>query len=265
VLWDVAAGGGGRFLGYGYEGHNRRVFGGQVASQALSAALFGLAAGAVAGSLHARFVRPGRSLESIDYTVAAVGEHHRQVVAAQGGRTMLTLDVRLRFDSSPLRVRAESPEPAAWMPGNDDEAAWYDPIAKLVPFELRFDGVPAPVLGRRGERAGGQRFWFRTRENLSDDHGEHACALTYISDLLLVSTTLAEHGLAHSMPGIQAASLDHTVWFHEPFRADEWLLYEQETLITAGGRGLCGGRMSTWDGRVVATVRQEVLIRRVPS
>ena len=234
-----------------------------MAAQALGSALADLPDGWSAASLHARFVRQGRGGEPIDYRVTPVGERHRQVIAAQGGRTILTLDVAFRFAS--FAAPASSPngfEPAGWVPADDDAAAWISQIDRRVPYDIRFDGRPASVAGRRGERSGGHRFWLRTSSPLPDAPRQHECALTYISDLLQVSTALARHGLAHGRPGVQAASLDHAVWFHPPFRVDEWLLYEQDVLTTDGGRGLCSGRLSDRDGRVVASVRQEALIRR---
>jgi acyl-CoA thioesterase-2 len=266
VLWDVVPTGPGQFRGRGEDGPHQRIFGGHVAAQALASALADLPHGWATASLHARFVSQGRGDQPTDYVVTPVGERHRQVTAAQDGRTILTLDVAFRFASTASAPVPDGFVPAGWVPTDEDAAAWISQIDRRVPYDIRFDGRPASVAGRRGERSGGHRFWLRTTSPLPDSSGQHECALTYISDLLQVSTALARHGLAHSRPGVRAASLDHAVWFHPPFRVDEWLLYEQEVLTTDGGRGLCSGRLSDRNGRLVASVRQEVLIRcRVPA
>jgi acyl-CoA thioesterase-2 len=263
VLWDVVPAGPGRFRGGGEGGPSlRRLFGGHVAAQALAAAAADVPVGWSAASLHARFISQGSRDESIDHVVTPVGDRHREATASQGGRTILTLDVAFRPEPAPLpAARDTDVDPAGWVPDAGDADEWLAEVIRRVPYDLRFVGEPAAVAGRRGERADGQSFWLRTNERLPDAPMPHECALTYISDLLLVSTALARHGLAHSRPGVQAASLDHAIWFHEMFRADEWLLYEQEVVATGGGRGLCAGRLSDHDGRVVASVRQEVVLR----
>ncbi|MEV6487523.1 hypothetical protein AB0M20_02620 [Actinoplanes sp. NPDC051633] len=261
MLWDVTPTGPGEFEGVGEEGPRQRIFGGHVAAQALAAALAGLPDGWSARSLRARYVREGRGDTSVDYRVTPIGERHRAVTASQAGRVILTLDVAFRFASFVAAPAPNGFDPAGWTASDDDAAAWLAEIDRRVPFDIRFDGRPASVAGRRGIPSGGHRFWLRTSSPLPDAPCQHECALTYVSDLLLVSTALARHGLAHNRPGVRAASLDHAVWFHPPFRVDDWLLYEQEALTTDGGRGLCAGRLRDPGGRVVASVRQEVLLR----
>ena len=103
--------------------------------------------------------------------------------------------------------------------------------------------------------------WVRIRGTLSDDPLEHLAAFTYASDLTLLGAALVPHGLDFTSPGLQVASLDHTVWFHRPFRADEWWLYDQWSPSATGGRGLSLARVFTGDGTLVASVAQEGLIR----
>jgi acyl-CoA thioesterase-2 len=130
-----------------------------------------------------------------------------------------------------------------------------------VRFDFRFVDPPSSLAGRRGEVSLGQRFWLRTREPLPDDERHHACALAYASDLFLVSTALARHGLPGGRSDVQSATIDHAVWFHRPVRADDWLSYEQDSPSSAGGRGLSTGRIVDRAGQLVATMRQEVLLR----
>jgi acyl-CoA thioesterase-2 len=258
VPWQVNPVGPDRFQGYGADGAVGRVFGGQVAAQALAAA--GADLDAAPASVHARFVREGRSAHPIDYSVERLDARFRRVVAAQLGRTILTLDV-VYGPPAPVPPRTSGADPVGWTPTTAAEAAWLDGLAERMAFDFRFEARPTLLAGRRGDVVDGQRFWLRTAERLPDRADRHACALTYISDLLMVSTVLARHGLAGTSPGVQSASIDHAVWFHGAFRADEWVRYEQVSPTAADGRGLCAGEMFDAGGGLIATVRQEVLLR----
>jgi len=105
------------------------------------------------------------------------------------------------------------------------------------------------------------RLWIRVNGDLPDDRILHGAAFTYASDMTLLGATLVPHGVHVVSPEVQSASLDHTIWFHRPFRADEWWLYDQLSPSASGGRGLAFGRVFTQDGRLVATVAQEGLVR----
>jgi acyl-CoA thioesterase-2 len=107
--------------------------------------------------------------------------------------------------------------------------------------------------------------WLRADGTLPDDPVLHACIVTYASDMTLLDTTLLPHGLGWSEGGIQMASLDHAMWFHRPFRADDWLLYDQLAISTSHARGLAGGSIYTQDGQLAVTVVQEGLIRIKPE
>ncbi|GIJ51934.1 acyl-CoA thioesterase II [Virgisporangium aliadipatigenens] len=259
--WRVDPVGPDRFRGHGADGAANRVFGGQVAAQALAAAGADLPDQAPA-SAHARFVREGRSADPIDYTVERHSAGFCRVIAAQRGRTILTLDAVFRPAAPVSPAAPAGPQPlTGWTPSTEEEAAWLDGLAKRMPFEFRFEARPTLLAGRRGDIVDGQRFWLRTAERLPDHPAAHACAVTYISDLLMVSTALARHGLAGTSPGVQSASLDHAVWFHGAFRADEWVRYDQTSPTAADGRALCEGRMTNAAGELIATVRQEILTR----
>jgi acyl-CoA thioesterase-2 len=133
---------------------------------------------------------------------------------------------------------------------------WYD---RPRPIDLRYvDGSP---MSRKGVPSTGQRVWLRADGNLPDDPVLHACIITYASDMTLLDTTVLPFGLSWDSPGMQMASVDHAMWFHRPFRANEWMLYDQVALSTSGARGLAGGAIYTLDGSLVVTVVQEGLAR----
>jgi acyl-CoA thioesterase-2 len=263
-LWRLEPVGRDHFRGWGRNGNLARLFGGQVAAQALAAAGSDLPPGWGPISLQAYFVREGRAEVPVEYRVLRVDEAVRRVTACQSEQPILILDARFTVDGGvlPPARGGEPPEPL-WQPGDHGEAAFLEEQARRMPFDVRFAGVPSRIAGLRGEVLRGQRFWFRAGEPLPDLLLPHACALTYISDLFLVSVALARHGLPGGRPraDIQAASLDHAVWFHRPARADDWVCYEQASPTSAGGRALSTGRLLDAAGDLVATVHQEVLLR----
>ena len=130
-------------------------------------------------------------------------------------------------------------------------------------MELRFPEELPRVATVRGEhREAVQRVWLRSAQPLPDDPLLHACAATYASDLLLLlSTALPPHGVVIDDPGVALASLDHAVWFHAPFRADDWLFYDQEGTWAGSSRALCRGSLFDRSGTLVASVVQEGLVR----
>lgn len=130
------------------------------------------------------------------------------------------------------------------------------------PHPIDFRYVTASPFNRNVPLPPVQQVWFRTDGKLPDDPVLHACLLTYASDMTLLDTTLLPHGTGSLDGSLLMASLDHAMWFHGPFRADEWLLYDQHTPASTNGRGLASGRVFTRDGRLVASVMQEGLIRR---
>jgi len=135
---------------------------------------------------------------------------------------------------------------------------WYD---RPRPFDQRYVG-PTPF--ERTEPGGTtQQVWLRADGELPDDPVLHACIVTYVSDMTLLDTNLLPHGISWTDDRVQMASLDHAMWFHRPFRADEWMLYAQETPSTSHSRGLARGSIFTRDGRMVVSVVQEGLIRVV--
>jgi acyl-CoA thioesterase-2 len=276
-----------RFRGWCRDGLVGRVFGGQVAAQALAAAGADLVHGWLPISIHAYFVREGRSAAPIEYRVERMDVERmdvermdvertdqddpevrlRRITASQSDRAILILDAAFHAPGcdSKLVPFTPGPEPATWTPPGPAEERWLAEHSRRFGFDLRFVDRPGRIAGGRGEISHGQRFWLRTAARLPDEALHHACALTCASDMFLVSTALAVHGLPGRRPDVQAASLDHSIWFHRSARADEWVLYEQASPTSAGGRGLSTGRLLDRTGAaLVATVCQEVL-QRLPD
>jgi len=252
--------------------HLLRVFGGQVAAQALSAACATVDTGRSVHSLHGYFVRRGDPERSIAYLVERVRDggsfSTRRVVATQDGEAIFTLAASFQRHVDGLQhqtARLDAPAPDE-VPGLDAQLVdapeevrtRYQQHAATFPVEMRFvDGLPT-VEGRGRAPSSRQRVWLRAMRALPDDEALHRCALTYVSDLFLLSSTLAPHGLDTRQ--VDTLSLDHAVWFHGAFRVDEWLLYEQEGFWTGTGRGLARGQIFDVHGTLVATVMQEGLL-----
>jgi acyl-CoA thioesterase-2 len=253
----------------------QRVFGGQVAGQALVAAARTVPAGRSAHSLHAYFLRPGDTAVPIVYDVEQTRDGRsfstRRTVARQHGRSIFYLSASFQHPEEGLDHQDAAP-PA---PEPEDCPSLADLYARVsgrsaagwerewAALEVRYagDSRPGGELGS-AERPAQSRLWLRTAGRLPDDPVLHTCVLTYASDLTLLAATLVPHGTYLGAPGLVTASLDHAMWFHRPFRADEWLLYDQVSPSASGGRGLAIGRLFDRSGRLVASVAQEGLVRR---
>ena len=133
---------------------------------------------------------------------------------------------------------------------------WYD---RPRPIDLRY--VNGDPISRKGQSATRQEVWLRADGTLPDDPVLHACVVTYASDMTLLDTTIMPFGLGWDSPGMQMASVDHAMWFHRPFRADDWLLYDQSAVSTSSARGMAQGSIFTQDGRLAVSVVQEGLTR----
>ena len=265
------------FRGRSRPTESTRVFGGEVAAQALIAAARTVTdPDRTVHSLHAYFLRPGDPGRPIVYQVDPARDGRsfttRRVVAVQDGETIFVLSASFQVAEPGLAHQVpvlDVPDPdalptAAEALAGADEAttAWLAAVARTFPIELRFPGEPPRLATARGEpRPPRQVVWMRSTEPLGDDPAMHACAATYASDLLLLTTALLPHRLLLGDRRLQIASLDHAVWFHGPFRADDWLCYEQEGPWAGGGRALCRGQLFDRRGTLVATVMQEGLIR----
>ncbi|MFH7336342.1 acyl-CoA thioesterase II [Streptomyces sp. MB22_4] len=253
-----------------------RVFGGQVAAQALVAAGRTVPADRPAHSLHAYFLRPGDPGAPIVYTVDRIRDGRsfttRRVVAVQHGKPIFHLSASFQTYEEGLEHQAPmpaAPDPAT-LPTSQERLRGYGHLAPDVverfleareAVDLRY--VDEPPYGRYGEpREPHSQVWFRTNGKLDDDPLLHVVLATYVSDMTLLDSVLLAHGRGGWAVGdVVGASLDHAMWFHRPFRADEWLLYDQESPSAHGGRGLGQARIYTQDGRLAITVIQEGVVR----
>jgi acyl-CoA thioesterase-2 len=259
------------FRGRSPDENRQRVFGGQVAGQALVAATRTVEADRFVHSLHAYFLRPGDPTAPILYDVDRIRDGKsfstRRVVAIQHGRAIFNLQASFHVhEGGPdhqIQMPDDLPEPESlpdfktrMAPYKERMGEWYD---RPRPIDIRH--IDADPFSRQGNPAQGQRVWMRAAGRLPDDPTLHACVVTYASDMTLLDTTVLPFGLSWESPGMQMASLDHAMWFHRPFRADEWLLYDQSAISSGAGRGLAGGAIFGADGTLAVTVVQEGLAR----
>ncbi|MBM9466824.1 acyl-CoA thioesterase II [Nakamurella sp. YIM 132084] len=272
-LLDVRPLGDGRFQGRSPAGGPQRVFGGQVAAQALTAAGRTVPADRHVHSLHAYFVRPGRPDEPIEYAVDDVRDGRsfsiRRVVASQSAGSIFVMSASFQHQEPGLdhAVAAPAvPDPltlpslAERSKGVGYASAAFGRIPR--PFDIRYVNDPPWQAHGRGPQPGaGSRAWFRADGRLPDDPLVHVCLLAYLSDLTLLDSILLEHGLAHGYDNLQSASLDHAMWFHRPVRLDDWVLYDTNSPSSSGARGLATGHFFGRNGALLATVVQEGLVR----
>jgi acyl-CoA thioesterase-2 len=255
------------------------VYGGQVLGQALSAAAQTVSEERHVHSLHAYFLRPGDVTLPIAYEVDRIREGAsfttRRVVAVQRGHAIFNLAASFQkvepgFEHQDTMPEVQPPESLPTEGERLDRMAHKVPDALLEhlrrprPFESRTtDPEDDPLLPTA--RAPARAVWLRTRGKLSDDPALHRSLLAYASDNGLLLTALLPHAVSWLTPRMQVASLDHVMWFHQPFRVDEWLLYVMQSPTAHGARGLVHGRVFTRDGRLVASTSQEGLMREHAS
>ncbi|MEC3893052.1 MULTISPECIES: acyl-CoA thioesterase [Nocardiopsis] len=252
----------------------QRVFGGLVAGQALVAAGRTTPAERHVHSLHAYFIRPGDPSVPIVYEVDRVRDGRsfttRRVVAIQHGKPIFTLSASFHKEEPGLDHQIPMPDvppPEELLSTRDRLREAFGKVPSFVhwhPIETRPVGAMSFEAERDPElRTATNPVWFKVDGRLPDDRLTQVCLMTYASDMSLLDTVLLRHG--RSFAGISMASLDHAMWFHRPFRADEWLLYAQESPTAQGALGLARGLVYTRDGRLVCSVVQEGLIRVVDA
>lgn len=251
-----------------------RVFGGQVIAQALQAAQRSVEGDKIAHSLHAYFMRPGDENHPIVYRVVRDFEGrsfaNRRVIAMQKGKPILNMTASFQTPSEGLHHQDAMPD----VPDPDQlrsERELREEIRDQVPekfrrFFLRARPIEIRPVNPRNWFAPDrmeprQHSWFRVVAPLPDDLALHRAMLAYASDMTLLGTCLLPHGVSWMTGEVQTASLDHAIWLHEPFRFDEWLLYTTDSPWSGHARGFNRGRIYSRDGRLVASVAQEGLIR----
>jgi acyl-CoA thioesterase-2 len=272
---DLKALGDSTFLGISPPVGPQRVFGGQVAGQALVAAGRTVDPDRRVHSLHGYFVRPGDSTRPIEYRVERIRDGRsfsvRRSVAVQKDETIFFMSASFHRPEEGLDHHVPGPldvPPPEEVPTLGERLARYPERSEIWetishPIDVRYVSEPGWV--RPGDRPAEPRLrvWMRIDGRLPDDPLIHACALTYASDLTLLDAVLSFHGQVWGPGGVVGASLDHAMWFHRPFRADEWFLYDCWSPSASDARGLAAGRMFARDGRNIAAAVQEGLLRRV--
>jgi acyl-CoA thioesterase-2 len=263
-----------------FRGHSQdlgfgSVFGGQVLGQALSAASQTVAADRTAHSLHAYFLRPGDASKSIIYEVDCIRDGRsfttRRVVAIQNGRAICSLAASFQVEETGFNHQAPSPPAVEGPEGVDSDLqlvqTYQDRIpeparTKLLcekPIEVRTVNPVNPFAPDRRDPT--KNLWIRANGPMPDDLAVHKYLLAYASDFGLVGTCLLPHGRTYWDPTMQVASIDHAMWFHRPFRIDQWLLHTMDSPNACSSRGYNRGMIFAPDGTLVASVSQEGLIR----
>jgi len=252
----------------------QRVYGGQVLGQALVAAVRTVDPERIAHSMHAYFLLGGDPKHPIVYEVERIRDGGsfttRRVMAIQHGRPIFVMSVSFQrpqdgFDHQ--AVMPDVPPPESLPTETELRAQIVDRLPDNMksywmrerPIEMR--PVDASRYVTRAKAEPRQSIWMRANGGLPDELQLHQCVLAYASDFTLLDTALIAHGKLLFDTDIQLASLDHAMWMHRPFRADDWLLYVQDSPSAAGARGFCRGSVFTRDGKLVASTTQEGLMR----
>jgi acyl-CoA thioesterase II len=273
-LLDLQSQGQGVFLGAPSRDPFPRVYGGQLLGQSLAAASFTAPPDWPCHSLHAYFVRPGKPGRPIEYEVSAMRDGQRfatrKVIAMQRGEVVFELIASFEQEEP----GSESQEPMASVPAPESfppeaerlavQLAQAEPerrpfLERRRPFE-HIEITPRAPEDRTPSRAP-VRHWVRLRDQIPSDPILHRCALAHASDAFALEASLRAIGAAHFDPELQIASLDHALWFHRPVRVDDWLLFSFENVSVAAGRGLSRGTVHTRDGKQIASIAQEGLLR----
>lgn len=265
-----------RFLGKRQPGGVGRVFGGEVIAQALMAATAAVDPDRLAHSLHAYFLRGGSEESDIVYRVERDFDggsfSARRVIAEQDGRPILNLAAsfhKLETGMSHQDAMPDVPAPEDLPSEAELRRAVLDKIPERFrrhmtrPRAVEFRPVEARHWMNSEKRPPLTHSWFRTVAPLRDDPVLHRAVLAFVSDMTLLGTCALPHGLSWMTGELQSASLDHAIWLHDDFRCDEWMLYVTDSPWAGRARGFNRGRVYTRDGRLVANVAQEGLIRKI--
>lgn len=263
-----------------YRGHHptgglARTFGGQTAAQALVAASRTVADDRRIHSLHSYFLRPGDPTLPTVFQVERLRDggsfSTRRVHGIQHGKAIYSFAASFQVLEEGFEHQDEMPavpDPETLPTLSEALAGYADrlPISSAVASTIDMRAIDLHPFAQRdvGPRQEARhRVWMRAAGSLPDDPVLHAAMLAYMSDVPLLHPVLAKHGVSFSLDPVMGASLDHALWFQRPFRADEWLLYDATSPSAVGGRGLAMGRLFAADGRLVAAVAQEGLVRPI--
>jgi len=255
------------------ENYRKVLFGGQVLGQALMAASRTVEE-RLPHSLHAYFLRPGSSELPVIYDVDPIRDGGsfttRRVVAKQRGRAIFNMSASFQIQEAGFDHQADMPTGAIPDPESlkntqqlAQEAGLVSPQHDQRRFMIDFRPVDPYSYFNTEVREARCMFWLRAQGEMSDDPLEHRSALCYASDMALLGTSLQPHPISLFDPHLMPASLDHAMWFHRDFRADEWLLYVTDSPSASGARGFCRGQIFTREGVLVASTAQEGLIRKI--
>lgn len=255
------------------------VFGGQVLGQALSAAVQTVPSDRVVHSLHAYFLRPGDASKPIVYDVDRIRDGSsfttRRVVAIQSGRPIFSMSSSFQVEESGFEHADTMPKVAGPDGLENERDLWQKRIDRIPrsfraraiaerPIELRPVDPVDPLTPEKAPP--NHAVWMRTDDTLVGRAGDtlalHQYLLAYCSDFSFVTTALRPHGVTWAQPDMHVASIDHAMWFHRPFRVDEWMLHAIESPTATGARGLVRGQIFTKEGVLVASTAQEGLMRR---
>jgi acyl-CoA thioesterase-2 len=253
-----------------------RTFGGQLVAQALVAAGRTVSGARPIHAINAHFIRGGDVKRDITFRV----ERHRdgrafanrQVTAYQGDEELFVMLAAYQDSRGGLEHSVEWPEveyPESLPPlgnhfdGYEDRLKMF--VDALKPIDMRYANDPAWIMKGTGERSNHNRVWMKSDGPLPDDPALHVATMGYASDTTVLDSIITTHGLSWGFDRIVAATVNHSIWFHRPFRFDEWMLYATESPVAAGSRGLATGRFFLRGGELVATVVQEGLIRHFPA
>lgn len=265
------------FVGVHPEQVGSRTFGGQLVAQGLIAA--GRTVSGTSRDVHAinaHFIRGGDVKKPIEYRVSRQRDGrafaNRQVTAVQDGNELFVMLAAFQDFGKGLEHSVEVPEvpyPDALPPLGDHFVGYEDRLQMFVdalkPIDMRYANDPAWIMQGTGEKLNHNRVWMKADGDLPDESIFHAATMGYASDTTVLDSIITTHGLSWGLDRIVAATVNHSIWFHRPFRFDEWALYATESPVAAGSRGLATGRFFSMDGLLLATVVQEGLIRHFPK
>lgn len=276
ALLDLETLGDDRFRGHSPETAGKQVYGGQAVAQALAAAQRTAPPDRPVHSMHAYFILAGDTRIPIDYAVERVRDGKsfttRRCLASQNGKAIFSMEASFQikepgFDHAAPMPDVDAPEGLPTTSAIARRFAHFLPKAARDKLEahtivdIRIVD-PEKLLSATDPASVRQYIWLRIKDRLPDDQATHSAVLAFLSDMTLLNTALLAHGSVIFDPSLQVASLDHALWIYRPFRADDWLLYAQDSPSASGARALTRGQLFTREGRLIASVAQEGLIRR---